>query len=830
MQEVLEKGSKTEMKQRFNVTGMTCSACSARVERVAEQVSGVRKAEVNLLAGRMDVDYDETKTSPQAIIDAITREGYGAALSSGEHAARKNAAQEKRLKNMQTRIWVSAVSLILLMYVSMGHMVGLPMPHVFHDGMRGFFIMAATELLFLLPILIVNRVFFTSGFAKLFHGAPNMDTLVAVGSAAGILYSFYAILTGETTGLYFESSGMILTLVTLGKYFETRAKGKTGQAIEKLMDLSPKTAVVERDGAEREIPVEEVVVGDILCVRPGGRIPVDGVVVSGSSAVDESALTGESMPVSKSEGDRVAAATINKTGFLRFRAEKVGEDTTLAQIIRLVEEAGGSKAPIARLADKIAGVFVPIVMCIALAAAIVWLALGKSVDYALSVGISVLVISCPCALGLATPVAIMVGTGRGAELGVLFKSAESLEELHKVTAVVMDKTGTLTEGKPVVTDLAPNGISAQELLRLAAGLEKQSEHPLAEAVLKKAAEEGVTIPEAEHFRSVPGKGIEAELGGVRYLSGNRAFLQEHGVEPEDAERFAREGKTPLYFAAADGRFLGTIAVADVEKKTSRKAVQALQRRHMEVVLLTGDNALTANVIAKRLGIARVISGVLPADKEKTVRQLQSEGKVVAMVGDGINDAPALMRADVGIAIGAGTDVAMESADVVLMRSDPMDVVRAVDLSRAVIRNIKENLFWAFFYNTLGIPIAAGVLIPLGIRLSPMLGAAAMSLSSVFVVTNALRLRFFQPKAEDILGEMPPAKTNTDMEETKMQTVLKVEGMMCGHCKAHVEKALMGVPGVEQAEADLEKKTATVTGSADRAALVAAVKEAGYDAE
>ena len=828
--EILEKGSKTEMKQRFNVTGMTCSACSARVERVAGQVSGVRKAEVNLLAGRMDVDYDETKTSPQAIIDAITREGYGAALSSSEHAARKNAAQEKRLKNMQTRIWVSAVSLILLMYVSMGHMVGLPMPHVFHDGMRGFFIMAATELLLLLPILIVNRVFFTSGFAKLLHGAPNMDTLVAVGSAAGILYSFYAILTGETTGLYFESSGMILTLVTLGKYFETRAKGKTGQAIEKLMDLSPKTAVVERDGAEREIPVEEVVVGDILCVRPGGRIPVDGVVVSGSSAVDESALTGESMPVSKSEGDRVAAATINKTGFLRFRAEKVGEDTTLAQIIRLVEEAGGSKAPIARLADKIAGVFVPVVMCIALAAAIVWLALGKSVDDALSVGISVLVISCPCALGLATPVAIMVGTGRGAELGVLFKSAESLEELHKVTAVVMDKTGTLTEGKPVVTDLAPNGISAQELLRLAAGLEKQSEHPLAEAVLKKAAEEGVTIPEAEHFRSVPGKGIEAELGGVRYLSGNRAFLQEHGAELEDAEHFAREGKTPLYFAAADGRFLGTIAVADVEKKTSRKAVQALQRRHMEVVLLTGDNALTANVIAKRLGIARVISGVLPADKEKTVRQLQSEGKVVAMVGDGINDAPALMRADVGIAIGAGTDVAMESADVVLMRSDPMDVVRAVDLSRAVIRNIKENLFWAFFYNTLGIPIAAGVLIPLGIRLSPMLGAAAMSLSSVFVVTNALRLRFFKPKTEDISGEMPPAKTNTDMEETKMQTVLKVEGMMCGHCKAHVEKALMGVPGVEQAEADLEKKTATVTGSADRAALIAAVKEAGYDAE
>ena len=818
------------MKQRFNVTGMTCSACSARVERVAGQVPGVRKAEVNLLAGRMDVDYDETKTSPQAIIEAVTREGYGAEVSDGTHSARKNEAQEKRLKNMQTRIWVSAVSLILLMYVSMGHMIGLPMPHVFHDGMKGFYIMAAVEFIFLLPILIVNRVFFTSGFAKLFHGAPNMDTLVAVGSAAGILYSFYAIAAGEMMGLYFESSGMILTLVTLGKYFETRAKGKTGQAIEKLMDLSPKTAVVERDGAETEIPVEEVVVGDIISVRPGGRIPVDGVVVSGSSAVDESALTGESMPVEKKEGDKVAAATINKTGFLRFRAEKVGEDTTLAQIIRLVEEAGGSKAPIARLADKIAGVFVPVVMCIALAAAIVWLALGESVEYALSVGISVLVISCPCALGLATPVAIMVGTGRGAELGVLFKSAESLEELHKVTAVVMDKTGTLTEGKPVVTDIEPNGISADELLRLAAGLEKQSEHPLAEAVLKKAAEEKLDIPEAENFRSVPGKGIEAELDGVRYLSGNRAFLEESGVKLESAERFAREGKTPLYFAAADGRFLGTIAVADVEKKTSRKAVEALKRRHMEVVLLTGDNELTANVIAKRLGIERVISGVLPADKEKTIRQLQSEGKVVAMVGDGINDAPALMRADVGIAIGAGTDVAMESADVVLMRSDPMDVVRAVDLSRAVIRNIKQNLFWAFFYNTLGIPVAAGVLIPIGIKLSPMFGAAAMSLSSVFVVTNALRLRFFKPKTENISGEKTPAEINTVTEENEMQTVLKVEGMMCGHCKAHVEKALMGVPGVESAEADLDKKTATVIGSADRAALIAAVKEAGYQAE
>ena len=704
--------------------------------------------------------------------------------------------------------------------------------------------MGMLQMLLTIIIMVINQKFFVSGFTSLLHGAPNMDTLVALGAGASFGYSTYALFAmtgaqvrgdmdavmGYMHEFYFESAAMILTLITVGKMLESHAKGRTTDALKSLMRLAPKTATVVRDGQEVTVSIAEVRQGDIFVVRPGENIPVDGIVIEGSSAVNEAALTGESIPVDKQKGSSVSAATTNQSGFLRCEATRVGEDTTLSQIIKMVSDAAATKAPIAKIADKVSGVFVPTVIIIAGITIIVWLIAGKDVGFALARGISVLVISCPCALGLATPVAIMVGTGRGAELGVLFKSAESLEELHKVTAVVMDKTGTLTEGKPVVTDLAPNGISAQELLRLAAGLEKQSEHPLAEAVLKKAAEEGVTIPEAEHFRSVPGKGIEAELGGVRYLSGNRAFLQEHGVAPEDAERFAREGKTPLYFAAADGRFLGTIAVADVEKKTSRKAVQALQRRHMEVVLLTGDNALTANVIAKRLGIARVISGVLPADKEKTVRQLQSEGKVVAMVGDGINDAPALMRADVGIAIGAGTDVAMESADVVLMRSDPMDVVRAVDLSRAVIRNIKENLFWAFFYNTLGIPIAAGVLIPLGIRLSPMLGAAAMSLSSVFVVTNALRLRFFKPKAEDISGEMPPAKTNTDMEETKMQTVLKVEGMMCGHCKAHVEKALMGVPGVEQAEADLEKKTATVTGSADRAALIAAVKEAGYDAE
>ena len=830
------------MKQKFNITGMTCAACSARVEKVTAHVPGVRSAAVNLMAGTMLADYDESKTNAQQIIDAIAENGYGASVAQEGGASRRNREQEKALAQMKKRIIVSAVFLIALMYVSMGHMIGLPMPHMFHDGMRGFYLMAATEFVLLLPILIVNRIFFISGFQKLFHGAPNMDTLVAIGSAAGVIYSLYAVLAGKMGELYFESSGMILTLVTLGKFFETRAKGKTGQAIEKLMDLSPKTAFVQRDGQEIEIPVEQVVVGDLVSVRPGGRIPVDGIVESGSSAVDESALTGESLPVEKKIGDRVAAATINKTGFLRFRADKVGEDTTLAQIIRLVEDAGGSKAPIARLADKIAGVFVPAVMGIALLSAIVWLLLGESVSNALSTAIAVLVISCPCALGLATPVAIMVGTGRGAEQGVLIKSAESLELLHKVSAVVMDKTGTLTQGRPAVTDVQANGISEAEFMRIAAGLEKPSEHPLAEAILKKASEEQIDIPEAQRFQSIPGKGVEAEIDGKRYLAGNRALMSERGIDAPAAEAFAAQGKTPLYFASADGKLLGVIAVADVEKPTSRQAVQALKKRHMDVILLTGDNETTANVIAKRLGIDRVISGVLPADKEKTIRALQEEGKHVAMVGDGINDAPALMRADVGIAIGAGTDVALESADVVLMRSDPMDVVGAVDLSRAVIRNIKENLFWAFFYNTLGIPIAAGVLIPLGIRLSPMFGAAAMSLSSVCVVTNALRLRFFKPKKDVADAEAEAGTCGSEckiqttandaekQEDTGMKTVLQVEGMMCGHCKAHVEKALLGVPGVTAAEADLDAKTATVTGDADRAALIAAVKEAGYEAK
>ncbi len=827
------------MTQQFTVTGMTCAACSARVEKVTGRLPGVRKSEVNLLAGSMVIEYDEKVLSAQDIISAVVDAGYGAEVFVPKTENRRNTQQEKALEGMKKRIIVSAAFLIPLMYLAMGHMLGLPLGFDPHGSMRNFFFYALLQLALLMPIVIVNRSYYQKGFKTLFHGAPNMDSLIAVGSAAGIVYSLFNLTTGREMVLYFESSGMILTLVTLGKFMETRSKGKTGEAIGKLMDLSPKTAVVLKDGQEREIPVDGVQVGDLIVVRPGARIPVDGVIVEGSSSVDESALTGESIPAEKNPGDRVAAATINKTGAFTFRADKVGEDTTLSQIIRLVEQAGGSKAPIARLADKIAGVFVPVVMVIAALSVVIWLLAGKELAFALSNGIAVLVISCPCALGLATPVAIMVGTGRGAEQGVLYKSAEALEQLHNVDIVVMDKTGTLTNGRPAVTDILPNGVSVEALLRIAAGLEKNSEHPLAEAVMQKAAEMGIDAPQAASFRAIAGKGVEAEIDGRRYLAGNRTLMQEAGIAAESAETYAKQGKTPLYFAESGGKFLGVIAAQDMEKPTAKQTVQALKKRGVEVVLLTGDNEMTAQVIADRLGIDRVVAGVLPADKEKTVRELQKNGKKVAMVGDGINDAPALMRADVGIAIGAGTDIAMESADVVLMRSDPMDVANAVDLSRAVIRNIKENLFWAFFYNALGIPLAAGALYPaFGLTLSPMIGAAAMSFSSVCVVSNALRLRFWKQKTEpaESMPESEPTEIKTEMksekieEETNMTTVIEVDGMMCMHCKAHVEKALLAVPGVETAEADLEKKCATVTGNAERAALVAAVKEAGYEAK
>ncbi len=818
------------MKKNFAVTGMTCAACSARVEKVVNALPGVRSAQVNLLAGRLQADYDETQVTAQRIIAAVTEAGYGAQEASG--GVRRDSRQEESLRNMKKRILWSAALLVPLMYVAMGHMAGLPLPRLLHENK---FLFALVQMVLTLPVLIINRAYFINGFRNLWKRSPNMDSLIAVGSGAAFVYGVFAagmILAGKEAyvhDLYFESAAMILTLITLGKYLETRSKGKTGEAVAKLLDLAPKMAAVERDGTETEIPAEEVSVGDIVLLRPGSRVPVDGVVMEGTASMDQSALTGESIPVEVSVGDRVTSGTVSRSGFVKFRADQVGEDTTLAQIVRLVEEAGGSKAPIARLADKIAGIFVPVVMTIAVLAAVIWLLAGQTAEFAMGIGISVLVISCPCALGLATPVAIMVGTGRGAEQGVLFKSAEALEQLHSVDTVVFDKTGTLTEGKPVVTDILPeSSLTEQELLSIAACIELRSEHPLAEAILVKAEEMGIKPEEPEEFSSMPGKGITADIRGVTYAAGNAGYLRELGVAATVREELAQQGKTPLYFGVAGGDFLGTIAVADMEKPEAKAAVEALRRDRIEPILLTGDTQLTAEVIAKRLGIDRVIAQVLPTGKEAVIRGLQEEGRRVAMVGDGINDAPALVRADVGVAIGAGTDIAVESANVVLMRSDPMDVVGAVELSRAVMRNIRMNLFWAFFYNVLGIPIAAGVLVPLwGIRLSPMIGAAAMSLSSVCVVTNALRLRLFKPKYGTIRKTDCGCTAEQHKEEATME-VLNIKGMMCMHCVGHVEKALKAVAGVQQVEVSLEAGTASVTGTADRQALVAAVTEAGYE--
>ena len=805
------------MKTKFEVTGMTCSACQARVERVVSKLPGVSSANVSLLAGSMTVSHTcDTKE----IIDAVEKAGYGASVASG--ASRLGTQQERAMTSMRRRIVVSACLLIPLMYLAMGHMHWWWIPEVFH---REPLLLALTELALTVPIIAVNFGYYSRGFKNLLHGAPNMDTLIAVGSAAAALYGVYAtvrIAQGDTSHeLYFESAAMILTLVTLGKYFETRSRGETGRAIEKLMDLAPKTACVLRDGQEVTIPVEQVQAGDIVLLRPGESVPVDGVVIEGASAVDQSALTGESIPVEKGVGDRVSAATINRTGFLKFRADRVGEDTTLAGIIKLVEEAGSSKAPISRLADKIAGVFVPVVMGIALVTLIAWLLAGQTFEFALTMAISVLVISCPCALGLATPVSVMVGTGKGAESGILFRSAEALELLCHVDTVVLDKTGTLTEGHPTVTDVLPADGDKDAFLRLAAALERQSEHPLAEAVL--AAASGMELPEASDFETVPGRGVRATVEGRRLLAGNYAFLQESGIACEARDDLAAEGKTLLYFAEAGKGLLGVIAAADREKPHARAAVEGLHRLGLEVCMLTGDNETAAQVMGRRLGVDRVIAQVMPQDKEAQVRALQDAGHKVCMVGDGINDAPALVRADVGVAIGAGTDVAIESADVVLMRSDPMDIVSGVELSRATMRNIKMNLFWAFFYNTLGIPLAAGALYPLwGVRLSPMIGAAAMSFSSVCVVSNALRLRRFKPTAAQ-------EKVKTSEKEERDMITLKITGMMCQHCKAHVEQALRAVPGVTEVTVDLEGGSAKVAGG-DAAALVAAVKAAGYDAQ
>jgi heavy metal translocating P-type ATPase len=838
------------MKQKFDVTGMTCSACSSHVEKDVSRLEGVKRTEVSLLTNSMTVEYDEKMLDDGDIIRAVQNAGYGASVKGA--AAAKSAPGDKvgeELREMRRRLWISVAFLIPLFYISMGHMMGLPLPHVFH-GAQNAVTFAFTQLLLCLPIVFVNIKYFRVGFGTLFRGAPNMDSLIAIGSAAALLYGVYAIykigyalghgdmdtVTQFSMDLYFESAGMILTLITVGKYLETRAKGKTSEAITKLVNLAPKTATLLRDGEEVEVPLEQVAVGDVLVVRPGQSIPVDGVLLEGSTAVDESALTGESIPVEKGPGARVVGASINKSGYFRYRAEKVGDDTALAQIIRLVEEAASSKAPIAKLADKVSGVFVPIVIAIAAVATAVWLIAGYSLEFALSIGIAVLVISCPCALGLATPTAIMVGTGKGAEYGILIKSAEALEIAHTVDTVVLDKTGTVTEGSPRVTDLiAPDGEDA--LLRTAAALEKASEHPLAEAILARAEQEGIRPEEVQGFETIAGRGIAGQVAGVRCLAGNEKFLQEEGVPlaglEREAARLASEGKTPLFFAA-DGQALGVIAVADVIKPTSRAAVEEFQAMGIEVVMLTGDNARTAEAIRRQVGIPRVVAEVLPQDKEREVRALQQQGRRVAMVGDGINDAPALTRADVGVAIGAGTDIAIESADIVLMRSDLMDAVSAVQLSRSVIRNIRENLFWALFYNSVGIPLAAGVFFPLlSWKLNPMFAAAAMSLSSVCVVGNALRLKLFRPKrtgGRAKQGEENPAAVEQTKGEMKMEKKLMVNGMSCGHCAARVEKALKEVPGVREAKVDLDTATVAVAllGGVPEEALRHAVEEAGYE--
>lgn len=821
------------MKVKLQVTGMTCAACSARVEKVSKAVPGVYKAEVNLLKGILTLDADQDAV--QKVIRSIQQAGYDAFTP--QQSKKEADPQGDLLKQMRVRILWSAFFLVVLMYFTMGHMVGLPAPS-WYQGRENALVAGLLQFLLTLPVVILNRAYYSKGLSALLHRSPNMDSLIAVGSGAALVYGVMALFRMAwamgngawdvvelySKNLYFESAAMILTLITLGKFLEARAKGKTGYTIRQLMDLSPKTAVVLRGGIESEIPIHEVLVGDTVVVRSGGSIPVDGTVLEGRAAVDQSALTGESIPVDKNPGDTVSAATINTSGYLVIRADKVGEDTTLSQIIRIVEDAGGSKAPIARMADKVSGVFVPVVMGIALLSFGIWMLAGKGLEFSLSVGISVLVISCPCTLGLATPVAIMVGTGRGAGMGVLFKNAEVLENLHKVDTVVLDKTGTLTRGKPVVTDILPIDGNQNKLLSLAKALEEKSEHPFAKAICEYGS---VEYPSATDFETLPGRGVVATVNGVRCYGGNDRLMQQLGVDLPDHKELKAAGKTPLYFATEDGNYLGCIAVADVLKPDSAAAVAALKKMGLQVVMLTGDNRNTALAIGEKAGIDQVISDVLPGDKAQAVQKLQGNGKRVLMVGDGINDAPALATADVGMAMGSGTDIAMKTADVVLMNSSLSGIANAVELSKATIRNIHQNLFWALFYNTLGIPIAAGVLYPaFGLLLSPMLGAAAMSCSSVFVVTNALRLRSFKPKCQasgDMSVEDPIIK-----EEPKMETVIRVEGMMCTHCKARVESVCKAVEGTVDAVVDLQKKQVTVTGTAGFEQLKKAIIDAGYE--
>ena len=849
--------------EQYNVTGMSCAACSARVEKAVRKVPGVTSCSVSLLTNSMGV---EGTASASAIIQAVQEAGYGASpKSAGTAAASSPSADLDALADHETpklkrRLIASLGFLLVLMYFSMGHMMwGWPLPHWF-DG--NHVAMGLVQLLLAGIVMVINQKFFINGFKGLLHGAPNMDTLVAMGSMASFVWSTYALFAmtrAQVDGndemvmhymmeFYFESAAMILTLITVGKMLEARSKGKTTDALKSLMKLAPKTATLLRDGAEVTVPIEQVQKGDVFVVRPGQNIPVDGTVLEGSSAVNESALTGESIPVDKAEGDKVSAATTNQSGFLRCQATRVGEDTTLSQIIRMVSDAAATKAPIAKIADTVSGFFVPVVITIAVVTTIVWLLLGRELGYALARGISVLVISCPCALGLATPVAIMVGNGMGAKNGILFKTAASLEAAGRTQIVALDKTGTITKGEPTVTDLLPaEGVTEAELLTLAAALERRSEHPLAKAVRAYADTQDLDVPEVTDFAALPGNGLSAKLGGQSIFAGNASFIQTKLSVPDalraEAEKLSAQGKTPLFFGGA-GRLLGVIAVADTIKEDSPQAIRELQEMGIQVVMLTGDNQRTADAIGRQAGVDAVIAGVLPDGKEAVIRQLQASGKV-AMVGDGINDAPALTRADTGIAIGAGTDVAIDAADVVLMNSRLSDVPAAIRLSRATLRNIHENLFWAFLYNTIGIPLAAGVFIPFGLTLNPMFGAAAMSLSSFCVVSNALRLNLFDlhstrhdHKTKNAVTlpaalTQPAAEEHTTASDVKedptMKKTLNVEGMMCGHCEARVKKALEALPEVAEAVVSHEAGTAVVTLNADVAddVLKKAVEDQDY---
>ena len=859
-------------KNKFNIQGMTCSCCQAHVQKAVENLNGIKNVNVNLLSNSMIVEYDEKTLNDKKIIEAVKNEGYGATLAINSQKDKIQNDNENTLNSMKKRLIISICFWIPLMYVAMYHMLydlfGIPVPKLINDlfhGPENAITFGFTQILLLIPIIYVNRNYFIIGFKRLFKLSPNMDSLIAIGSFSAIIYGIYAIymigfglghnnlelVSRFSNDLYFESAGTILTLITVGKYLETKSKGKTSEAINKLINLAPKTAIVLKNEKEIEIEVKDIKKEDIIIIKPGYSIPVDGIIIEGESSIDESTITGESIPTQKFINDKVISGTINKNGYFKMKATEVGDDTTLAQIIKLVEEAANSKAPISRLADKVSGVFVPIVITIALLATIFWLINGQSFEFALSIGIAVLVISCPCALGLATPVAIMVGTGKGAELGILIKSAESLELLHKVDTVVLDKTGTITQGKPKVIDIITNQdlinevmsqknkvkvvlnknndlTSKNNLLKIAGSLEKNSEHPLAEAIIEKTRENNLNLYEVKDFEAISGRGVRGKIDNIEYFGGNLAFMQENNVKLEDvllkSEELSKQGKTLLYFAK-ENRLLGIIAVSDTIKPTSKIAINKLKKKNLEVIMITGDNKNVAESIGKNLEIDKVISEVMPQDKESEVTKLQASGKRVAFVGDGINDSPALVRSDVGIAISSGTDIAVESADIVLINDDLLSVVSAISLSKKVINNIKMSLFWAFFYNIIGIPVAAGLFyLSFNLKLNPMIGAAAMSLSSVCVVLNALRLKKFKPEFKKCDSE------NLDNKERKIMKKLIVNGMSCNHCKMSVEKALKKIDNVEDVEVNLETKEVIISSNKeiDNKVIEETIKEAGFE--